>query len=125
VDTMIAHRLDGWSHSVKKQLLQAPKYYWFDCGVLNAVRHEAGSELQESSFRYGRLFETWVINEFIRLNDYENRDFRFAYWRTSHGTEVDLILYRGPNEPPVAVEVKSGRYPDEQDLKGLHVFQKD
>ena len=125
VDTMIVQRIDGWSHSIKKQLLQAPKYYWFDCGVLNAVRRETGSELLESSFRYGRLFETWVINECLRLNEYENRDFRFAYWRTSHGTEVDLILYRSASEPPIAVEIKSGRYPEDQELKGLHAFQKD
>src|SRR5690606_2050373 len=60
VDTLLCHRLDGWSESVKKQLLQAPKYYWFDCGVLNALNGELDTELKRSSFRYGRLFETFM-----------------------------------------------------------------
>ena len=37
VDTLIAFRIDGWSYSVRKQLRQSPKYYFFDCGVLNAI----------------------------------------------------------------------------------------
>ena len=58
VDTLLCHRVDGWSESVKRQLLQAPKYYWFDCGVLNALNGELDTEIKRSSFRYGRLFET-------------------------------------------------------------------
>lgn len=61
VDTLIAVQLPGWSESVKKQLLQAPKFYFFDCGVLNAINGYLQMDLKESSFLYGRLFETFVI----------------------------------------------------------------
>ena len=125
VDTLIAFRLDGWSTSVRRQLLQAPKYYFFDCGVLNALRGELRTELRSSSFRYGKLFETWVILEMIRLNDYAGSGYRFAYWRTNTGLEVDLILYRNALEPPAAIEIKSGDAPAEQDLKALLAFQKE
>jgi len=117
--------MDGWSTSVRRQLLQAPKYYFLDCGVLNALRGELRTELRPSSFRYGRLFETWIILEMIRLNDYSNRGYRFAYWRTNTGLEVDLIVYRNALEPPVAIEIKSGDAPAEQDLKALLAFQKE
>jgi predicted AAA+ superfamily ATPase len=125
VDTLIAFRLDGWSTSVRRQLLQAPKFYFFDCGVLNALRGELRTELRPSSYRYGKLFETWVILEMIRLNDYAGTGYRFAYWRTNTGLEVDVILYRNAAEPPIAVEIKSGNAPAEQDLKALLAFKKE
>jgi predicted AAA+ superfamily ATPase len=125
VDTLIAFRLDGWSTSVRHQLLQAPKYYFFDCGVLNALRGELRTELRERSFRYGKLFETWVILEAIRLNDYAQRGYRFAYWRTSTGLEVDLILYENALKAPIAIEIKSSDAPTESDLKSLEAFKRE
>ena len=59
VDTLVAFRIDGWSYSVRKQLRHSPKYYFFDCGVLNAVRGELQTELKSGSYRYGKLFETF------------------------------------------------------------------
>lgn len=125
VDTFLCHRLDGWSESVKRQLLQAPKYYWFDCGVLNALNGELDVELKRSSFRYGRLFETYLIAEIIRHNDYLERGFRFFYWRDKNGLEVDLIIARSAAKPLAAVEFKSASEPTEDDLAGLIAFGED
>ena len=122
VDTLIAFRVDGWSHSIRKQLRQNPKYYFFDCGVLNAVRGELQTELKSSSYRYGKLFETFIVNELIRTNDYNETGYRFYYWRTSTGLEVDLILTRGPQDAPRAIEIKSQTSPGESDMKGLRAF---
>ena len=121
-DTLIAFRIDGWSYSVRKQLRQSPKYYFFDCGVLNAVRGELQTELKSSSYRYGKLFETFIVNELSRANDYDESGYRFHYWRTNTGMEVDLVLARGPNDLPRAVEIKSQASPKESDLKGLIAF---
>ncbi len=125
VDTLLCHRLDGWSESVKRQLLQAPKYYWFDCGVLNALNGELDVELKRSSFRYGRLFETYLIEEIVRHNDYLDRGFRFFYWRDKNGLEVDLIIARSAAKPVAAVEIKSSTDPQDIDLEGLIAFRED
>lgn len=125
VDTLLCHRLDGWSESVKRQLLQAPKYYWFDCGVLNALNGELDTELKRSSFRYGRLFETYLIEEVIRHNDYLERGFRFFYWRDKNGLEVDLIIARSAANPIAAVEIKSSTDPNDIDMEGLLAFAAD
>ena len=122
VDTLLCHRLDGWSESVKRQLLQAPKYYWFDCGVLNALNGELDVELKRSSFRYGRLFETYLIEEMVRHNDYFERGFRFFYWRDKNGLEVDLIVARSVSRPVAAIEFKSSSDPKDEDLEGLIAF---
>lgn len=123
VDTLVAFRIDGWSRSVRKQLRQSPKFYFFDCGVLNAIRGELRTELRESSFRYGKLFETFVILEMVRLNDYAEAGYRFAYWRTNTGLEVDIVLSKGRGQPPTAVELKSKSSPGAEDLHALKSFQ--
>ena len=125
VDTLICHRIDGWSHSVKKQLLQAPKYYWFDCGVLNAQNGELEIELKKSSFRYGKLFETFLIQELVRHNDYLERGLRFFYWRDKNGCEVDIVIARSASQPLAAVEIKSGADISDEDLLGLGSFHDD
>ncbi|MCX6119177.1 MAG: DUF4143 domain-containing protein [Proteobacteria bacterium] len=125
VDTLLCHRLDGWSHSVKKQLMQSPKYYWFDCGVLNALNGELEVELKRSSFRYGKLFETYLIQEVFRHNDYFERGFRFYYWRDKNGLEVDLIVARSSATPIAAIEFKSSDAPSDEDCLGLNSFAED
>ena len=124
-DTLLAFRVDGWRHSIRKQLRQSPKYYIFDCGVLNAMTGELNTELRAGTYRYGKLFETFVVNELVRANDYSESRFRFHYWRTSTGREVDLIMTRGPSDAPKAIEIKSGSMPKESDLKGLLAFAKE
>lgn len=122
VDTLVAFRIDGWSRSVRKQLRQSPKFYFFDCGVLNAIRGELQTELRERSSRYGRLFETFMLLEILRLNDYSEAGYRFAYWRTNTGLEVDVVLSKGAGRPPIAVEVKSKPSPGVEDFHALKSF---
>ena len=121
-DTMLATRVDGWSESVTKQLLQQPKFYFFDCGVLNALTGDLRSQLKSSSFRYGRLFETWLLQEMIRASDYLGLGLRFNYWKTSQGQEVDFVVSRTFHKPLAALEVKSGDTPDSTDFSGLRAF---
>jgi uncharacterized protein len=122
VDTLVVFRLDGWTRSVRKQLLQQPKFYWFDCGVLNAIRGELASAPVEGSSRFGGLFESWIVQEMVRLNDYAETDYRFHYWRTNNGMEVDIVLSRDATHPLFAIEIKSGTAPTLSDVSGLTSF---
>lgn len=122
-DTMIAFPINGWTHSVRKQIIQSPKFYFFDCGVLNTICGEINIEIKERSYRYGSLFETFIIQELIRINDYLETDFKFYYWRTNTGLEVDIILGKGIHEPPIAIEIKLDTAPQEKDLHALKSFK--
>lgn len=124
-DTLIVHRLNGWSESVKKQMVIGPRYYFFDCGVLNSLRRELQIPLEKSSFRYGKLFESYIICELFRIFSYKRTDVRFNYWRTNTGTEVDLIITRSVHDRPLAIEIKSGSSPDPTELNGLYSFLED
>lgn len=119
VDTLICMRLDGWSQSVKRQLLQAPKFYFFDCGVVSALTGELRSEPKPASFRFGRLFETFLIQEMQRRSDYLDLGLRFNYWRDKDGHEVDIVVSRTTAKPLVAIEIKSGSQPLAEDLTSL------
>jgi predicted AAA+ superfamily ATPase len=122
-DTMIAFPVNAWTHSVRKQIMHAPKFYFFDCGVLNAICGEVSLEVKERSYRYGRLFETFLIQELIRINDYLEADYKFYYWKTNTGLEVDIILGKGINESPIAIEIKLDSAPQEKDFHALKSFK--
>ena len=124
-DTLIGWCIYGWSASVRKQLLLAPKFYLFDNGVCNAIRGELSIEPRQGTSRYGDLFEGWIIQECIRINHYFELDLRFSYWRTNNDQEVDLIISRGAGEPLVAIEIKSRTNPEKKDLTGLISFSSD
>lgn len=122
-DTLLVLRLDGWSHSVRKQLVLGPRYYFFDCGVLNALRRELHLPTHRSSFRFGKLFESFVINEVKRIFDYRELDYKLHYWRTNSGLEVDLVLSRSAFDKPIAIEIKASPAPEQAELRGLNEFQ--
>lgn len=116
-DSFLVTRIPAWTYSIKKQLQQSAKYYFFDNGVVNALTGELSTELRESTFRYGRLFENFVINEIIRYNTIHELNYRLYHYRTNHGVEIDLILQKNIRSDPVAVEVKSGSNPGISDVK--------
>lgn len=124
-DTLVGWMLPGWNASVRKQLRTAPKFYFFDNGVANALRGELNLELTPSSGRFGKLFESWLVQECFRINDYQQLDLKFSYWRTNTNMEVDLVVSRGASQPIAAIEIKSNTAPSTTDLHGLRAFAND
>lgn len=124
-DTLLGRIIYPFHTSVRRQILQSPKFYFFDCGVINQLRGEVRTELRESSYRYGKLFESLVVNELLCANDYLGTDYRFSYWRTDRGQEVDLVLSHGAKLPSLGIEIKSDTRPQLSDLSGLRAFMED
>jgi predicted AAA+ superfamily ATPase len=121
-DTLLGWRVPGWSASARKQLRTAPKFYFFDNGVCNALRGELGIEMRAQTARYGNLFEAWVVQEIMRALSYLDLDLKVSYWQTSSGLEVDVVFSRGAGQPLAAMEIKSSTKPTSQDLRGLQAF---
>ena len=122
-DTLIVTKIPAWTFSIRKQMIQMPKYYFFDNGVLNSLTGELKTELKESSYRFGRLFENLVVNEIIRYNELMDLDYNLYHYRTNHGSEIDLILQKNIKYPPIAVEIKSTATPGGVDVKQLNKFK--
>lgn len=104
-------------------MIKSSKIYFFDTGVLNAIRKELGIEISGSSLRSGKLFESFIINEIYRNNHYHEWSYSLYHWRTKNGEEVDLVLNKNKMSHPIALEIKMTTEVIEDDLKGLIAFK--
>jgi len=118
-DTLLGHTLEPWRKKKNRRLIETAKFYLFDVGV---VRSLSGMRLiQEGTEEYGRAFEHFLIEEIRAWLSYTEKYFPLAYWRTSTGLEVDLIV----GDLELAIEFKAARKVDERDLKGLRALMED
>ena len=89
-----------------KRLIKAPKLYMTDVGLAAALIGIQTEDQAQSHPLHGALFETLVVNEFLKTRCNLGLREPLYFWRDNIGTEVDLIVERG-NEI-AAVEIKSG-----------------
>ena len=89
-----------------KRLIKAPKLYMTDVGLAAALIGIQTEDQAQSHPLRGALFETLVVNEFLKTRCNLGLREPLYFWRDNIGTEVDLIVERG-NEI-AAVEIKSG-----------------
>jgi predicted AAA+ superfamily ATPase len=122
-DTLLGFMVEPYHKSHRTRIVSHPKFYFFDTGVISALRGELASELIEGSPPYGKAFECWAINEIRRMLDYRNHDAKMSFFRTTDGAEVDVILERSDGD--WAVEIKSAREPGPREVKGLRSFMSD
>jgi predicted AAA+ superfamily ATPase len=89
-----------------KRLTKSPKLYMTDVGLAAAlIGIQNATQMQSHPLR-GALFETMVVNEFLKSRCNTGLREPLYFWRDNIGTEVDLILERGTEI--AAVEIKSG-----------------
>ncbi len=110
-ETLLANEVAVWKRGLKRKTVETAKFYLFDSGVARRLSRRA--ETVEGTIEYGHLFETWVHHELRSYLDSQMRDGVINYWRTPSGNEVDFIVGNA------AIEVKSGKHIDRNDLLGL------
>lgn len=120
-DTLVGFYLDAYHSSVRKQLRQAPKFYFFDTGVTRALAHMLNVTPAPRTSYYGDLFEQFVITELRSRSHYENLDYQMSYLMTKSHKEVDLIVKR-PGKPLALIEIKSTREVTADDFAVLEHF---
>ena len=102
-DTLIGRFL--WPFNASERKKARPKFYFFDCGVVQAIQNRLGGE--PSPVDLGVLFETWFVNELLRIKDYTHKEHKISLWREG-SWEVDLLI-EGGRGPLLAFECKSGK----------------
>src|SRR3990167_7154932 len=123
-DTLIGFFLNPYHKSIRKRQKQSPKFYFFDNGVLHALRRTLKVPLQEGTYQYGDAFEHFIVNEIVRLSSYLKLDWEFSYLTTKDNVEVDLIIDR-PDAKTVLIEIKSTTKITPYDVKQLSGIGKD
>lgn len=115
-DSLLVFRMDSYSKNSFRRLVQHPKYYFFDTGVLNSL---LGS-YKVTGERKGMLFETLVVVAIRNFLLSKALLFRMSTYRTTAGGEVDLILEIDDVE--FAIEIKASTNVGKSDLSGLKSF---
>lgn len=121
-DTLIGFNLYGYAKSSRKQLSKHPKFYFFDTGVRRALAKKLDSPLIVKTREFGEAFDHFFIAEAMRLASYSRKDYKFSYYRTKSGAEVDLII-ETYDDRCYAVEIKASDNVDIKKLTGLKSFK--
>lgn len=123
-DTMIGFFLESFHNSFRKRLVEKPKFYFFDPGVVRCLSRRLSIPLIPKTSAYGDAFEHYILLEFIRLGSYFQPDYRFSYIRTAADVEIDLVVER-PGKPLLCVEIKSTDVINEHDISSFCKLTKD
>jgi predicted AAA+ superfamily ATPase len=118
-DTLLGRWLPGYRKRPKRRVIQAPKFYFADVGVVNRLAKRG--ELQRGSELYGKAFENWIFHELTAFLSYSDYDGDLTYWRLASGIEVDFVL----GDMDVVVEAKSSSRITSDHLKGLRNLVED
>ena len=115
-DTLIGYRIPAFAKVMKRRLVQAPRFYYFDIGIANHLLHR--KELVRGTTDYGHAFEHLVVQEIYAWMHYAHSEEQLSYWRTYTGVEVDVVI----GDARVAIEIKSVEEVMTRHLKGLKAF---
>lgn len=115
-DTLIGYIIPAYRKTMKRRLVQAPRFYYFDVGVANYLLHR--KQLIRGTADYGHAFEHFVIQELKAYIGYNHINEELTYWRTYTGIEVDAII----GDARIAIEIKSVEEVLPRHLKGLKTF---
>ena len=115
-ETLFGFMLPAYTQTVKRRVIQSPKFYYFDVGIPNYLLDR--TPLKPDTTDYGHAFEHLMMQELRAYLGYYHSRKRLTYWRTSTGIEVDCII----GDAEVAIEFKSSTEVRNKQLKGLRVF---
>lgn len=120
-DLLIGYRLPIFNKRSKRRLVAHPKFYFFDVGIYRTLRPMGPLDMPEMA--EGISFESLFFQDLLAMNDGLNLGYKFFYYRTATGIEVDFVAY---GEKGIrAFEVKrTGRLSAEL-LRGLKYFSKE
>lgn len=112
--------LTPYTVTASKRLAKMPKIYARESGMAaHVLRVDEWDEAIEAGCA-GALFETWMVSELLGMDALSGAGSSPHFWRTSAGSEVDLLLERG--SAVVGFEMKAGatvRWADTRGLAGL------
>ncbi|GHT21716.1 ATPase [Bacteroidia bacterium] len=118
-DTLLGRFLPSFQNKPKRRIIQAPKFYMFDVGIVNSLLNRGTIGLGTEIF--GKAFEHFIYQEIYAHSHYSESNYTISHWHTATHREVDFIL--GDHE--VAIEVKSTKEAQSRHIGGLKTFAED
>ncbi|MBI2264722.1 MAG: ATP-binding protein [Armatimonadetes bacterium] len=93
--------------NVGKRLVKTPKVYFTDTGTLCYLVGLKDPEHASSGPMGGCILETAVVSDIFKTIVHRGEIPHIYFWRTSHGTEVDIVVDAGGRLIPLEVKLSS------------------
>lgn len=119
----LVHELPSWHRNRTSRAVRRPKLHIADSGLaagLLGLDHDALAALNHPMT--GSLFETFAVNEIVRLCAAGETPVTLHHYRDNAGHEVDLVVERSDGAV-VAIEIKATSSPRAEDLRHLARFR--
>lgn len=118
-DTLIGFILPAYHSSIRKRQRSSPKFYFFDTGIVRTLQNKVQLPVAHQTYEYGDLFESFIVNEIVRQNEYKRSRYQLSHFREDNTVEVDLIVER-PGMSTALIEIKSKKDITEGDVSTLN-----
>ena len=118
-DTLLGRWLPAFRMRAKRRIIRAPKFYFFDVGVVNQLAGRR--QLVRGSDQYGRAFEHWVHHELASYVESIGGIDPLTFWRLANGHEVDFIVGR----MRLAVEAKGSSRINSRHMRALRLLKEE
>ncbi|MBI5868539.1 MAG: ATP-binding protein [candidate division Zixibacteria bacterium] len=109
--------------NIGKRLVKTPKLYFTDTGTLCHLAGLSDPTHAAHGPLGGVIFETAVLAEIIRTLTHRGISPEIYFWRTTAGSEVDLVV--AVNGQLIPIEIKSSSTPRPAMANGIRTFQDD
>ncbi|MDD3771903.1 MAG: DUF4143 domain-containing protein [Weeksellaceae bacterium] len=118
-DTLIGRFVPVYQKKPKRRVIQAPKFYFFDVGIVNHLLKRSKVEYKSEAF--GNAFEHFIYQELSAHSHYSGLDYTISYWRTASQLEIDFVL----GDHQIALEIKASDRISDKHLRGLKAFMEE
>jgi predicted AAA+ superfamily ATPase len=109
--------------NVGKRLVKTPKVYFTDVGTLCHLTGLKDPEHAAAGPMGGPIMETAVLSEIVKTLTHRGTAPQVYFWRTSAGTEVDIVVEAAGKLVPI--EVKLSATPRPAMASSIKTFQED
>ena len=115
--SFLIFKLKPYHKNYNKRLVKNSKIYFTDTGLVCSLLGIRKPDELDYHFLKGKIFETFVISEFIKGCYNSGESFDLYYWRDNHKKELDLIVEYGNNR--FGIEIKRSETIHEKYFSGL------
>ena len=119
--TFLVQLLRPWARNLGKRVIQTPKVYLNDTGLLAYLLGATVDRLKAEGNLAGGVLENFVLMELRKQSTWSTTQPELFYWRTASGQEVDVVLEDRAGRV-VGVEVKAAATLSSNDVRGLQAL---
>jgi uncharacterized protein len=94
----VIFKIPAYYTDVATEVTKSYKYYFWDTGVKNALQREWTVSTKRSDI--DALWENWVVAEIMKLSRTYRRHEDLFFWRSRHGSNVELVVKQGSKLHP-------------------------